>query len=108
VSVEDTDVERRRRKRRKKKNAVESSTSTDDEEKSDAANNSHEASSEDILKPQPVLMIEVENVTHEKFMQTEEVKVKIEMTISNCRFTAVCMTCIYTIFFSYCYQQHSG
>jgi Lon-like ATP-dependent protease len=77
VSVEDTDVDKRRRKRRKKKNAVESS-STDDEEKADAANDSHEETPEDILKPQPVLMVEVENVTHEKFRQTEEVKVTLK------------------------------
>jgi hypothetical protein len=57
---------------------VESSTSTDEEEKSDAVNDSQETSTEDILKPQPVLMIEVENVTHEKFRQTEEVKVKLK------------------------------
>lgn len=76
VSLEDTDVEKRRRKRRKKKIAVESSS--DEEEKSDAANDSQETSTEDFLKPQPVLMVEVENVTHEKFRQTEEVKVKLK------------------------------
>lgn len=82
---EDTDVERRRRKRRKKKNAVESSTSTDEEEKSDAANDSQETSTEDVLKPQPVLMIEVENVTHEKFRQTEEVKALTQEVLKTIR-----------------------
>lgn len=79
VSLEDTDVERRRRKRRKKKNAVDSSTVTDEGEKSDASSNSQETFTEDITKPQPVLMVEVENVTHEKFRQTEEVKVKVKL-----------------------------
>jgi Lon-like ATP-dependent protease len=81
VSLEDTDVERRRRKRRKKKTAVESSSSTDETEKSDAANDSPDASPEEFPKPQPVLMVEVENVTHEKFRQTEEVKVKLKFQL---------------------------
>lgn len=79
VSVEDTDVERRRRKRRKKKTAVDSSTSTDEGEKSDASNDSQDTSEEEVPKLQPVLMVEVENVTHEKFRQTEEVKVKVKL-----------------------------
>jgi Lon-like ATP-dependent protease len=81
VSLEDTDIERRRRKRRKKKNAVDSSTVTDEGEKSDASNSSQDTSTEDITKPQPVLMVEVENVTHEKFRQTEEVKVKAKLQL---------------------------
>ena len=72
VSLEDTDVEKRRRKRRKKKNAVESS-SNDNEEKSETATEL----ADEAPKPQPVLMVEVENVVHEKFKQTDEVKVNI-------------------------------
>ncbi|XP_021941015.1 lon protease homolog, mitochondrial-like isoform X2 [Zootermopsis nevadensis] len=82
---EDTDVERRRRKRRKKKNAVDSSTVTDEGEKSDASSNSQETFTEDITKPQPVLMVEVENVTHEKFRQTEEVKALTQEIIKTIR-----------------------
>lgn len=78
MSLEDTDVEKRRRKRRKKKNAVESATNTDEEEKPDASNDAVDVSAEDIPRQQPVLMVEVENVTHEKFRQTEEVKVKLK------------------------------
>jgi Lon-like ATP-dependent protease len=81
VSLEDTDVERRRRKRRKKKTAVDSSTTSDETEKSDASSDSQDTSTEDITKPQPVLMVEVENVTHEKFRQTEEVKVRVKLQL---------------------------
>lgn len=78
VSLEETDVERRRRKRKKKKNAVESATNTDEEEKPDASSDIQDVSTEDIPRQQPVLMVEVENITHEKFRQTEEVKVKLK------------------------------
>ena len=75
VSLEDTELEKKRRKRRKKKVAVESSASGDEGEKSETSSDSQETSTEESTKPQPILMIEVENVTHEKFRQTEEVKV---------------------------------
>lgn len=82
---EDTDVERKRRKRRKKKNAVESATNTDEEEKPDASNDTQDVSAEDIPRQQPVLMVEVENVTHEKFRQTEEVKALTQEVIKTIR-----------------------
>jgi Lon-like ATP-dependent protease len=78
VSLEDSDVEKKRRKRRKKKSAVESAANTNEEERPDAANGTQDVSTEDIPRQQPVLMVEVENVTHEPFRETEEVKVKLK------------------------------
>ena len=72
MSLEDTDVERRRRKRRKKKTAVESSSNDNGEKSETAPDLAAEAP-----KPQPILMVEVENLVHEKFEQTDEVKVNI-------------------------------
>jgi hypothetical protein len=37
-----------------------------------------DVSAEGIPRQQPVLMVEVENITHDKFKQTEEVKVKLK------------------------------
>ncbi|KAJ9594735.1 hypothetical protein L9F63_013945, partial [Diploptera punctata] len=79
VSLEDTDLEKRKRKRRKKKNAVESS-SNDEGEKSETASETEEPP-----KQLPVLMVEVENVTHEKFRQTEEVKALTQEVIKTIR-----------------------
>ncbi|XP_069696846.1 lon protease homolog, mitochondrial-like isoform X2 [Periplaneta americana] len=84
VSLEDTEVERRRRKRRKKKNAVEPSSVSDEGEKSEN-NDTQETTAEEIPKTQPVLMVEVENVTHEKFRQTEEVKALTQEVIKTIR-----------------------
>lgn len=85
VSLEETEVERRRRKRKKKKNAVESATNTDEEEKPDASSDMQDVSPEDIPRQQPVLMVEVENITHEKFRQTEEVKAVTQEVIKTIR-----------------------
>ncbi|PSN42694.1 Lon protease [Blattella germanica] len=85
VSLEDTELEKKRRKRRKKKVAVESSASGDEGEKSETSSDSQETSTEESTKPQPILMIEVENVTHEKFRQTEEVKALTQEVIKTIR-----------------------
>lgn len=69
VFVEDGDRVRRKRNNRKARPPVVTPT--------DTAAPTADASSEmkkDAL-PQPVLMVEVENVVHDKFRQTEEVKV---------------------------------
>lgn len=42
-----------------------------------------QANEDEEQKQIPVLMIEVENVTHEKFRQTEEVKVYSQETMGN-------------------------
>lgn len=84
VSVEDTDGERRRRTRKKKKTATPSpdvaAVSSDtmaeaDKNKDGKAKKEETVSEEPVQKQQPVLMVKVENVVHEKFQQTEEVKV---------------------------------
>ena len=67
VFVEDADRVRRKRNNRKPRPAV---ATTTDPQAVDAPGETKK----DVL-PQPVLMVEVENIVHDKFRQTEEVKV---------------------------------
>lgn len=76
INVEENDAERRRRKHRNLKNNVQnikvnttSQTQTDNVEKGS----------------QPLLMVEVENVVHDKFQQTEEVKALTQEIIKTIR-----------------------
>lgn len=68
VFVEDADRVRRKRNNRKLRPGT---TSIDPA--APTADASSEVKKEAL--PQPVLMVEVENIVHEKFRQTEEVKV---------------------------------
>jgi hypothetical protein len=81
VSVEDTNGERRRRNRKKKKAAPDvAAVSSDTMAEADINKDGKEkemGSEEPAQTQQPVLMVKVENVVHEKFQQTEEVKVLI-------------------------------
>jgi len=64
---------------------MESATNTDEEEKPDASSDTQDVLAEDIPRQQPVLMVEVENITHDKFRQTEEVKAVTQEVIKTIR-----------------------
>lgn len=75
VSVDETDADRRRRKHRNLKNTTHTA-------KIDTKTIS--ADSKD-KKNSPVLMVEVENVVHDKFSQSEEVKAITQEVIKTIR-----------------------
>nr|CAD7568321.1 unnamed protein product [Timema californicum] len=98
VSVEESDLERRRRKRRKKRplvvNAMEGETEEKKEDEVQGEVSGPEVQEEGtgpqnatppFPKQQPVLMVEVENVNHDKFRQTEEVKALTQEVIKTIR-----------------------
>nr|CAD7597754.1 unnamed protein product [Timema genevievae] len=98
VSVEESDLERRRRKRRKKRplvvNAVEGELEEKKEDEMQGEVSGPEVQEEGtgpqnatppFPKQQPVLMVEVENVNHDKFRQTEEVKALTQEVIKTIR-----------------------
>nr|CAD7394125.1 unnamed protein product [Timema cristinae] len=98
VSVEESDLERRRRKRRKKRplvvNALEGEVEEKKEDEVQGEVSGPEVQEEGtgpqnatppFPKQQPVLMVEVENVNHEKFRQTEEVKALTQEVIKTIR-----------------------
>lgn len=74
VNVEETDAEKRRRKHRNIKNTQ-------------TAKIIPPLTKEEVEKGavEPVLMVEVENVTHDKFKQTEEVKALTQEIIKTIR-----------------------
>ena len=76
INVEESDAERRRRKHRNLKNNVQNIK----------VNPSKQAKTENVEKgSQPILMVEVENVVHDKFQQTEEVKALTQEIIKTIR-----------------------
>lgn len=77
VTLEDTDAERRRRKHR----------NTRKPRAEVKENNDVEQQQKETKKPQPdhVMMVKVENVMHEKFQQTEEVKALTQEIIKTIR-----------------------
>nr|CAD7400087.1 unnamed protein product [Timema poppensis] len=98
VSVEESDLERRRRKRRKKRplvvNAMEGEVEEKKEDEVQGEVSGPEVQEEGtgpqnatppFPKQQPVLMVEVENVNHDKFRQTEEVKALTQEVIKTIR-----------------------
>ncbi|CAG2063429.1 unnamed protein product [Timema podura] len=103
VSVEESDLERRRRKRRKKRplvvNALEGDALEGEVEEKKEDEMQGEVSGPEVQeegtgpqnatppfpKQQPVLMVEVENVNHDKFRQTEEVKALTQEVIKTIR-----------------------
>ncbi|XP_049784998.1 lon protease homolog, mitochondrial-like [Schistocerca cancellata] len=98
-SQDETDVDRRRRKRRKKKNnnveegqivATESSPPSSQQQQpspppAGTADTHAQAAEDEKQQAKPILMVEVENVTHEKFRQTEEVKALTQELIKTIR-----------------------
>ncbi|XP_049826986.1 lon protease homolog, mitochondrial-like [Schistocerca gregaria] len=98
-SQDETDVDRRRRKRRKKKNnnveegqivATESSPPSSQQQQptpppAGIADTRAQAAEDEKQQAKPILMVEVENVTHEKFRQTEEVKALTQELIKTIR-----------------------
>ncbi|XP_049962381.1 lon protease homolog, mitochondrial-like [Schistocerca serialis cubense] len=98
-SQDETDVDRRRRKRRKKKNnnveegqivATESSPPSSQQQQpsppaAGTADTRAQAAEDEKQQAKPILMVEVENVTHEKFRQTEEVKALTQELIKTIR-----------------------
>ncbi|XP_049812464.1 lon protease homolog, mitochondrial-like [Schistocerca nitens] len=98
-SQDETDVDRRRRKRRKKKNnnveeeqivATESSHPSSQQQQpspppAGTADTRAQAAEDEKQQAKPILMVEVENVTHEKFRQTEEVKALTQELIKTIR-----------------------
>ncbi|XP_047115243.1 lon protease homolog, mitochondrial-like [Schistocerca piceifrons] len=99
-SQDETDVDRRRRKRRKKKNnnveegqivATESSPPSSQQQQSSppppagTVDTRAQAAEDEKQQAKPILMVEVENVTHEKFRQTEEVKALTQELIKTIR-----------------------
>ncbi|XP_046997376.1 lon protease homolog, mitochondrial-like [Schistocerca americana] len=98
-SQDETDVDRRRRKRRKKKNnnveegqivATESSPPSSQQQQpspppTGTADTRAQAAEDEKQQAKPILMVEVENVTHEKFRQTEEVKALTQELIKTIR-----------------------
>ncbi|XP_063244437.1 lon protease homolog, mitochondrial-like isoform X2 [Bacillus rossius redtenbacheri] len=80
LAPEEMDGDSRRRKRRKKRPLVVSADS--DTEPSEPQEMDKQAEE---VKQQPVLMIEVENIVHHKFHQTEEVKALTQELIKTIR-----------------------
>lgn len=89
ITADDTDVERRRRKyKRNKKLKTDNENGINEQEK---LNNGEQQPIEARKRPlvegehQPILMVEVENIKHDNFKQTEEVKALTQEVIKTIR-----------------------
>ncbi|KAL0271494.1 UNVERIFIED_CONTAM: hypothetical protein PYX00_008574 [Menopon gallinae] len=84
---EDIDAEdaNGRRKRRKKRFSEHFNSKTEEKSYPGKEGTEKQDPKKYDIKGQPVLMVEVENVTHEKFMQTEEVKALTQEVIKTIR-----------------------
>lgn len=89
VIVEDTETDKRRRKvrPRQKRAATEVKQAAAEEEIKDSPPEGATPPTEDqkVKKEEPLLMVEVENVMHNKFRQTEEVKALTQEVIKTIR-----------------------
>lgn len=82
AAIDETDADKRRRKhKRNKKENTSDATNNDDEQKIITKERRPLATGE----KQPVLMVEVENIKHEDFKQTEEVKAATQEVIKTIR-----------------------
>lgn len=83
VALDETDADKRRRKHRlrnKRNNGQQNEVAFDSEEKKSAENK------DEVKKvDQPVLMVEVENVQHLQYKQTEEIKALTQEVIKTIR-----------------------
>lgn len=83
VFVEDTETDKRRRKlRNRQKRAAEVRTDDETKEIPEAAEKTEE---QKVKEKEPLLMVEVENLIHNKFRQTEEVKALTQEVIKTIR-----------------------
>lgn len=83
VALDETDADKRRRKHRlrnKRNNGQQNEVAFDSEEKKSAENKDEVKKVE-----QPVLMVEVENVQHLQYKQTEEIKALTQEVIKTIR-----------------------
>uniref|UniRef100_A0A2A4JX53 Lon protease homolog, mitochondrial n=1 Tax=Heliothis virescens TaxID=7102 RepID=A0A2A4JX53_HELVI len=87
VTREESDAERRRRKYRNTRKQASKEPETGDAAATATATASATASAKDSKKPAPdqVMMVKVENMVHEKFQQTEEVKALTQEVIKTIR-----------------------
>lgn len=80
MSVEEPDRSRRKSRNRKPKQALPTMEVSDE---------SLEGEKKETPTPLPVLMVEIENIVHDKFRQTEEVKVKPIEDVSRLNFVII-------------------
>lgn len=87
AAIDETDADKRRRKhkRNKKENGTSSSSSTNDDEQQQQKITAKERRPLANGEKQPVLMVEVENIKHEEFKQSEEVKAATQEVIKTIR-----------------------
>lgn len=89
VTVDEADSDRRRRKHRSLRNSKNATSTFTEEKKEEDKNTKPEESAAKRVPPgmevQPVLMVEVENVKHENYTQTEEVKALTQEVIKTIR-----------------------
>ncbi|CAD7082598.1 unnamed protein product [Hermetia illucens] len=87
--VDEADSDRRRRKHRSLRNSKNATSTITEEKKEEDKNTKPEESAAKRVPPgmevQPVLMVEVENVKHENYTQTEEVKALTQEVIKTIR-----------------------
>lgn len=85
INVEESDAERRRRKHRNLKNNVQN-IKVEPKSLPNQSQTETEIADEKVdTVGQPLLMVEVENVVHDKFKQTEEVKALTQEIIKTIR-----------------------
>lgn len=83
IFVEDTETDKRRRKiRNRQRRAVEIKQ---DEEIKEIPPVAEKTEEQKVKKEEPLLMVEVENLVHNKFRQTEEVKALTQEVIKTIR-----------------------
>lgn len=89
VSADETDADKRRRKHRLTRLATKKITQNESTDKDAASEEAKTAKKPQILYSdndvQPLLMVEVENIQHESFKQTQEVKALTQEVIKTIR-----------------------